>query len=414
MLKFSIKNAFRKKSTAILSSIGVGIGLMLVFVIGAFTAGVTAQFQENLSESIGIVEILEKDVLGRENSHLPINFTKNLYNTPNVGEDISKLTYETQAPFFYTSNYSGEDKLVNAQDIVTLIGINLTLDQEWGGPTTKILQGNVVNPNKTEIIIDSRLLDVAQFPVSIGDKIRIKLDLGGTILENLTIVGVYQEDDIGAPSFVPREYYIYTEIQTLWNLLNISGLETNSFSSIRLRFNVKTTEETEIYAEEINAYSESGGYDPVYVTATALSAFFESIEETFALFDAFAGIIGFIAVLAGGTAIIVTQLMSVTTRLKEFAILKSTGWKNRHIFANVIFESLTLGILGAIIGLTLGSILVLFFSSGGSPFGGASAIITLTGIIEVVAYALGLGILGGLYPGIKAARVRPVVVLKGE
>jgi len=66
MLKFSIKNAFRKKSTAILSSIGVGIGLMLVFVIGAFTAGVTAQFQENLSETIGIVEILEKDVLGRK------------------------------------------------------------------------------------------------------------------------------------------------------------------------------------------------------------------------------------------------------------------------------------------------------------------------------------------------------------
>ena len=414
MLKFSIKNAFRKKSTAILSSIGVGIGLMLVFVIGAFTAGVTAQFQENLSESIGIVEILEKDVLGRENSHIPRNFTNELYNTPNVGEDISKLTCETQAPFYYTSNYSGEDKLVNAQDTLTLIGINLTLDQEWGGPTTNILQGNIFNLNNSEIIIDSRLLDVAQFPISIGDKIIIKLDVGGIILKNLTIVGVYQEDDIGAPTFVPRQYYIYTDIQTLWNLLDISGLEINTYSSIKIRFNVKTTEETENYTEEINDYSESGGYSPIYITATALSTFFESIEETFSLFDAFAGIIGFIAVLAGGTAIIVTQLMSVTTRLKEFAILKSTGWKNRHIFTNVIYESLTLGILGAIIGLTLGSILVLIFSSGGSPFGGASAIITLNGIIEVVAYALGLGILGGLYPGIKAARVRPVVVLKGE
>ena len=414
MLKFSIKNAFRKKSTAILSSIGVGIGLMLVFVIGAFTAGVTAQFQENLSESIGIVEILEKDVLGRENSHIPRNFTNELYNTPNVGEDISKLTFETQAPFYYTSNYSGEDKLVNAQDTLTLIGINLTLDQEWGGPTTNILQGNIFNLNNSEIIIDSRLLDVAQFPISIADKIIIKLDVGGIILKNLTIVGVYQEDDIGAPTFVPRQYYIYTDIQTLWNLLDISGLEINTYSSIKIRFNVKTTEETENYTEEINDYSESGGYSPIYITATALSTFFESIEETFSLFDAFAGIIGFIAVLAGGTAIIVTQLMSVTTRLKEFAILKSTGWKNRHIFTNVIYESLTLGILGAIIGLTLGSILVLIFSSGGSPFGGASAIITLNGIIEVVAYALGLGILGGLYPGIKAARVRPVVVLKGE
>ena len=101
-------------------------------------------------------------------------------------------------------------------------------------------------------------------------------------------------------------------------------------------------------------------------------------------------------------------------RMKEFAILKSTGWKNRHIFENVIFESLTLGILGAIIGISVGSILIIVLSGSDSVLGTASAIITIEGIIEVIAYSLGLGILGGIYPGIKASRVRPVVVLKGE
>jgi len=38
MLRFSIKNAFRKKSTALLASIGVGVGLMLVLVISDFNA----------------------------------------------------------------------------------------------------------------------------------------------------------------------------------------------------------------------------------------------------------------------------------------------------------------------------------------------------------------------------------------
>jgi putative ABC transport system permease protein len=101
-------------------------------------------------------------------------------------------------------------------------------------------------------------------------------------------------------------------------------------------------------------------------------------------------------------------------RMKEFAILKSTGWKNRHIFENVIFESLTLGLLGALIGIVVGGILITALSGENSLFGTASAIITIEGIIEVIAYAVGLGIIGGLYPGIKAARVRPVVVLKGE
>ena len=408
MLKFSIKNAFRKKSTAILSSIGVGIGLMLVFVIGAFTAGVRAQFQQNLIETIGLVEVVEKGNLGA-NSHLPLNITSQLFNTPDVGEYITGFNVETQTPVSYTLDYS--DKLGTVGDSLSLIGLNYSLDQEWGGPTTKILDGKVFNFGENETIIDSRLINVAQFPISIGETINIDL---GFINASLTIVGVYDQEDNGAPDFVPREYYIYTDLDIIWDFLNKSGDETNIYTSISLRFNVETTEATEQYVEKINEYSDSGGYFPTEVTAFALASFFESIEETFGIFDAFAGIIGFITVLAGGTAIVVTQLMSVTARMKEFAILKSTGWKNRHIFANVVYESLTLGFLGAGIGLALGSVLVLLLSSGNSPFGGASAIITLDGIIEVVAYALGLGILGGLYPGLKASRVRPVVVLKGE
>ena len=412
MLKFSIKNAFRKKSTAILASIGVGVGLMLVFVISAFTAGVTAQFQNNLAETIGIVEVVEKDVDTRTDSHLPLDLPNKLYNTPEVGEFISKYNVEVQAPILYTSNYSGEAKLRINGDFLTLKALNRTIDESWGGPTSKIIQGRSFELESNEIIIDSRLLTDAKFPVDLGEILEIKLDPVNT--SSLTIVGVYQQDDIGAPPFVPKEYYIYTDLLTLWNLFNASSIETNTYTAIDLLFDVSTSEETNLFVDRINSYSDGGGYSPLYVIAISLAAFFENFEETFALFDGFAAIIGFITVLAGGMAIIVTQLMSVTSRMKEFAILKATGWKNRHIFLNVIYESLTLGLLGALIGMGIGSLLIYLFSFGGSPFGGATATITIDGIIEVIAYALGLGIIGGLYPGIKAARVRPVVVLKGE
>jgi putative ABC transport system permease protein len=412
MLKFSIKNAFRKKSTAILASIGVGVGLMLVFVISAFTAGVTAQFQNNLAETIGIVEVVEKDVDTRTDSHLPLDLPNKLYNTPEVGEFISKYNVEVQAPILYTSNYSGEAKLRINGDFLTLKALNRTIDESWGGPTSKIIQGRSFELESNEIIIDSRLLTDAKFPVDLGEILEIKLDPVNT--SSLTIVGVYQQDDIGAPPFVPKEYYIYTDLLTLWNLFNASGIEINTYTAIKLLFDVSTSKETNVFVDRINNYSDGGGYSPLFVIAISLAAFFENFEETFALFDGFAAIIGFITVLAGGMAIIVTQLMSVTARMKEFAILKATGWKNRHIFLNVIYESLTLGLLGALIGMGIGSLLIYLLSFGGSPFGGATATITIDGIIEVIAYALGLGIIGGLYPGIKAARVRPVVVLKGE
>ena len=72
------------------------------------------------------------------------------------------------------------------------------------------------------------------------------------------------------------------------------------------------------------------------------------------------------------------------------------------------------GILGAIIGLVLGFALISSFSSAGSIFAGVNAIITLDLIFNVVIFALLIGLIGGIYHGIKASRVRPVIVLKGN
>jgi len=410
MLKFSIKNAFRKKIIAILASVGVGFGLMLVFVIGAFTAGVDATFQDNISRSLGIVSIQEDGVPFESESTLPTNITETIFTIPDVGSSIVSYNVETRAPSDFLTFY--ESQLPNGQDTLFLIGINQSIDQEWGGVTRDILEGDLFETGKNETIVDSRLSSIVNFSVSIGSILNVDL---GSQNASLNISGVYTQEDLGAPSFVPRQYYIYTDMETLWNLLDIAPGETSEkYTSINLRFNVKTIEETKAFVEKINDYSENDGFAPLYVEAFSEAAFLESIEETFAVFDSFASVLGLITVLAGGMAIIVTQLLSVSSRMKEFAILKATGWKNRHIFENVIFESLTLGIVGAIIGMAIGGFFILFLSSGASPFGGISAIITVEGIIEVLAYALGLGIIGGLYPGIKASRVRPVVVLKGE
>ncbi len=411
MLLFSIKNAFRKKLIAILASVGVGFGLMLVFVIGAFTAGVSGQFQDNLTRTLGIVNVTEKLQQGSD-SHLPLSLLEELQNTPDVGESIINFNMETQTPDYFTSDYF--NNLSVAGDRLILKGLNKTIDQNWEGATTKIIEGRIFENNQNETIIDSRLVDIAEFNITIGSTISIKFDLGGFNTTTLTIVGIYEQEDTGAPSFVPRDYYMYTDMQTIWNFLVLAGEETNIYTLISLRFNVKGHDDTDKFVERINDYSDEGGYSSIFITAFSLATFLREIEDTFAIFDAFTAILSFIVVLAGGMAIIVTQLMSVSARMKEFAILKATGWKNRHIFLDVIYESLTLGALGALIGLGIGSLLIFLLGSGLSPFGGATATITIEGIIEVLAYALGLGILGGLYPGIKASRVRPVVVLKGE
>jgi putative ABC transport system permease protein len=411
MLFFSIKNAFRKKLISILAALGVGFGLMLVFVIGAFTSGVSAQFQDNLNRTLGVVSVTEK-LRGGADSNLPLTLPQDILDTPDVGGNVLSYNIETQVPDYFTSEYWAN--LSTFGDRLLLKGLNSTIDGNWGGATTKIIEGRNFEPNQNETILDSRLVSIADFPVTLGSNLTINLDLSGNKTSILTIVGIYEQEDIGAPTFVPRDYYLHTDLQTTWNLLSTATEPSNIYTLISLRFNVKGHEDTDEFVDSINDYSEADGYAPVYVTAFSLATFLREIEDTFGIFDAFTSILSFIVVLSGGMAIIVTQLMSVSSRMKEFAILKSTGWKNRHIFKDVIYESLTLGILGAAIGLSIGGMLIYILGGGLLPFGGVSAIITWRGILEVIAYALGLGIIGGLYPGIKASRVRPVVVLKGE
>lgn len=412
MLIFSIKNAFRKRLIAILSSVGIAVGLMLVFVVGAFTAGVGADFQLNLTKTLGLVNVIEKSQFGSF-SNLPTDFPEILLNTEDIGEYILGYNIESELPPYFTSNYDGK-MVEDRADRLILKGLNNTIDQEWGGPTTKIISGRNFQLGKNESIIDSRIIDVAQFNVSLGAEIKINLDPGGFTTVNLTIVGVYEQESDGAPPFIPVNFNLFTDIQTSWDLLEDASEESNYYSAVNLRLDVESNDETQVIVDRINTESENGTFAPTFVSAFSLATFLEQIEENFALFESFTPILSIMTVLAGGMAIIVTQLMAVSSRMKEFAILKAGGWKNRHIFLNVIIESLTLSLLGALIGLALGSLLILFFGSSLNPFGSVGAIITVGGVFEVIAYAVGLGVLGGLYPGYKASKVRPVVVLKGE
>jgi putative ABC transport system permease protein len=414
LLRFSIKNAFRRKGSAILASLGVAFGLMLVFVIGAFTAGLKVQFEDNLTRTLGIISLFEKSEIG-PNSHLPIdlvidiNETTGIDNETLLKEDILGYNVETQVPYLFTSEYA--DQLRNNGDLLALSGLNATIDEEWEGYTTKIIDGRTFIPGENETIIGTNLQDAAQFNVSIGQQLEVITNPINDTRVNLTIVGVYESISDGTPAFVPQNYFIYTDIQLVWDMLNEANQTTNIYTSIQFRFDVRSNEETNQFVERINNVSDDGDFAPTYVTAVSSATFYEAVEENLSVIDSFTLVLGIITVLTGGMAIIVTQLMSVSTRMKEFAILKSTGWRNLHVFMNIILESLTLSLLGAVMGIAIG-FLMIFLLSGENSIFGAPAVINYIELLKVVGYSVALGILGGLWPGIKAARARPVEILK--
>jgi putative ABC transport system permease protein len=383
---------------------------MLMFVLGAFNAGVKAQFAENFAQVAGIVEITQTNRQGWQ-SNLPVGTIDKL-KASEIGNEIESYNAIYELSGDYVIPYL--DKLTLAGNRIAIIGVNRTLDSAWDGPTANIRNGRLFNPGEKEVIIDSRLANVSQFDVSLNSIFSLYLNgtpFGDTL--NVTIVGIYNQEDSGAPSFVPRTYYMYMDIELAWDIAARSGVNTPAYTKISLLFPSTNSNQTQGYVQKINELSEQN-YFGLAITAFSLTSFQGALEQTFSILDSFILVISLVTALAGGMGIIVSQLMSVMERMKEFAILKATGWKNSHVFQNVIFESLTLGILGAIIGMGLGTTLILVLGSGGGFFGNAQAKVTIELVVQVLSFAFGIGVLGGIYPAFKAARVRPAVVVKGE
>jgi putative ABC transport system permease protein len=127
------------------------------------------------------------------------------------------------------------------------------------------------------------------------------------------------------------------------------------------------------------------------------------------LFIAFPGLVA-VALVVGGMVIMNIMLMSVTERTREIGIRKAIGARRRDIVLQVLVESATLSGAGAALGILLGTLLAQVVRAV-SPL---PAAIAPTWITVAVAMGIGVGVLAGIYPAMRAARMDPVVALRYE
>ncbi len=123
-----------------------------------------------------------------------------------------------------------------------------------------------------------------------------------------------------------------------------------------------------------------------------------------------AGFISFIAMLAAGIGIMNIMLVSVTERTKEIGIRKAIGAKSRSILVQFLIEAIILceagGIIGIAFGILTGNILGMFLNS--------PVIIPYDWIVIGLLVCSVVGIVFGVYPAYKAAKLKPIDALRYE
>jgi len=124
------------------------------------------------------------------------------------------------------------------------------------------------------------------------------------------------------------------------------------------------------------------------------------------------GIIAGIALLVGGIGIMNIMLASISGRVREIGIRKAVGATTENVFTQVLVESVVIAVIGGLAGLL--SAYGLVHVVGSLTPTDNEPIVTVTALSVAFLSSVTIGIVAGLMPAVKAAKLSPMVALRYE
>ena len=131
-------------------------------------------------------------------------------------------------------------------------------------------------------------------------------------------------------------------------------------------------------------------------------------QRTQWVFNVVLGSIAGMLLLVGGVGIMNMMLMNVAERTREIGIRRAVGASRKHIVFQFLFEAILVTVAGGCIGVVMG----IGAANAVTAFADWKTVVTAWSILLSIIMAGGVGLLSGLYPAIRAARLDPVEALR--
>jgi putative ABC transport system permease protein len=396
LAKVALQNLMINKLRSFLSMLGIIIGVTAVIAIISIGQGATEMIQETISslgsELITISPGYRGGWGGRAARTAGGIFTLELgeelkKKSPNVAQLVPSIQSGGLLKY-------GENNY-QASIVATASGYENIFNHTIAEGRFLIAE-DVDNYRKVVVLGSNVVRELFGNQNPLGKKIIIQMGQGRFIFE---VVGVLESK--GQVMFFNFDDQVYIPVTTMMKRMTGSKY-VNSYSA--------QATDSEEAIKQVEFLLAKKLEDPDLYNVTSQEEILETIQQVSStMILMLAGIAG-ISLLVGGIGIMNIMLVSVTERTREIGIRKALGAKRKDILIQFLIEALVMSMVGGAVGLVLGwavSVLV-------SRYGGWTPTLSMFSVVVGIGFSSAVGLVFGIYPAMKAAKLNPVEALRYE
>ena len=411
----AFSNLTRRKVRTFLTSLGVTVGIFTIVVMLSLAIGVQTKIKE-LFSSVGLENVFVEP--RNEESDDFNRFLRPIRENPITDAKIAEWqalpgVLEVQPMVNFNRSLSKRLRLPN--DDTSAIGIyvdqGFEVDEPFQAPP--VAAAGEFRPSENGLITISQqaanALNLAGEPQSLlGKQVQIVLQSprGEEQTFDYTISGITTHEHEHA-TLTPEASL---ELKAWWfNDPNL--IETQGYDEVRILAEDLTD------ARTLVPLIREQGFE-----VQSLETILDLASRIFLVINIMLGSVGGLALFVASIGITNTMIMSIYERTREIGTLKAIGASRSNVRWLFMAEAGMIGLLGGVIGLLFGwlaglglnALAVEYLQREAVPLEGPFFVIPPWLILMAIGFAMLIGVLAGVYPAARAARLDPIKALRHE
>jgi putative ABC transport system permease protein len=404
-VRFALSGISANKMRSILTTLGIVIGISAVITLLAVGAGTSNMIKDQIGK-LGTNVLTVNRALATGGRTTGGSATGTRTQSTNLTlADQQSLDDPVLAPDIATTA-----PVVQAQAITATLGTSTHSITSTLGTTPAYFGITNFTPTAGRLLNDA---DAGQAVVVLGNSVAVDLAanvatlVGQTVSlngQNFTVAGVLAPkgtSGLNDPDDVAMVPYTTAQDKFTGYSPSLSSIQVQAKSA-----DVMTHAQNEIQ-QILDARHQVTSANRDYQVrnqAQVLSTATTTTQTLTILLSAVAGI----SLLVGGIGVMNIMLVTVTERTREIGIRKAIGATRGNIVLQVLVESLIISILGGIVGILIG------FGASSFEIAGIKPEVQWWTVWLSVLVSAGIGLVFGIYPANKAAKLRPIDALRYE